>query len=287
MEQAMHEPDDDDTGAKAEAAPIKRVISKAPAPAPRIRHSVYVAPPKPAAVWSAMPPPAGTVVNRAPPEWVPLADVPGWIVHLYKLEDPNLLAWLTIAARSSEFLSSRVPNAVFRGSALPPGLASSRGGGKFSVCVADWDTATKGCPPGIVNGWNGQPHQIAVLWASVERWLPIYKAQSRKRAVLSAPTKAQNTRPEAPVILDALYESGAQGRPTSIGLIVPELERRRASGEVLCTQIAESEALAAWLEREHPKAAPAGAKAIRNSSKISATLREAVAEAKARKECPK
>ena len=63
-----------------------------------------------------------------------------------------------------------------------------------------------------------------------------------------------------------IYRSGAQGRPTSMHLIVVELDRRRDAEETLSTQMAEAAALADWLKHKHPRAAPATAKTIRNRS---------------------
>ena len=59
--------------------------------------------------------------------------------------------------------------------------------------------------------------------------------------------------------------SGAQGRPTSMHLIRPELERRIASGQLEKTCVAQTEALAEWFKIQYPDAAPATPKAIRNS----------------------
>jgi hypothetical protein len=95
-----------------------------------------------------------------------------------------MLTWLLIAARNPHLFLPRIPNIEPRswgGHNLPAGLALSRDYGKSRVYVAGWDEATEGCPPGVVNGWDGRPQPITVLWADVERWLPLYWAEARAR----------------------------------------------------------------------------------------------------------
>jgi hypothetical protein len=83
------------------------------------------------------------------------------------------------------------------------------------------------------------------------------------------------------------YQTGTQGRPTSISLIAAELERRRVAEQTLDTQTAEARALAEWLIKAHPEAPKCTDKTIRTSLVTQRPLRLAVEEAKARKERPK
>ena len=99
------------------------------------------------------------------------------------------------------------------------------------------------------------------------------------------PTPTEGWAPDSADRTPPVYKTGGQGRPTSMNLIASELERRRAAGEVRATQAAEAEALAAWRAQAHPKAPKASAKTIGNS--LRTELREAVTEARARKEHPK
>lgn len=56
--------------------------------------------------------------------------------------------------------------------------------------------------------------------------------------------------------------SGAPGKPTSMHLVVAELERRAVSGEMLDSIVAESRALSAWLATNHAKKPQAKPKAV-------------------------
>ena len=191
--------------ANIEAAPAVSV-SKAPAPIKPIRGSNYVSPPPKPAPWSAPPPPpAGSAPGQAPLQWVPLADVPGWIAYLHGQHDPELLPWLVIEVRSPHtFFAPRIPNVDPRswgGERLPAGLAWSGGHHeKFPVYVSDWDEATVGCLPGTVNGWDGQRHPVAVQWEHVCQWLPQYRvgAQARQRERDKAGAAAKEAAEEKP-----------------------------------------------------------------------------------------
>jgi hypothetical protein len=99
------------------------------------------------------------------------------------------------------------------------------------------------------------------------------------------PTPTEGCAPDSGDRTPPVYKTGGQGRPTSMNLIAGELARRREAGEVHTTQAAEAKALAAWLAQAHPQAPRAGVKAIGNS--LGKKLREAVDEAKTRKERPK
>jgi hypothetical protein len=61
------------------------------------------------------------------------------------------------------------------------------------------------------------------------------------------------------------YSTGAAGRRSSMHLVEPEMRARAARGELIETFAGESEFLAVWLKRTHPKAAKATAKTIRNN----------------------
>jgi hypothetical protein len=80
-----------------------------------------------------------------------------------------------------------------------------------------------------------------------------------------------------------IYRTGMQGRPSSSSLIAAQLERRREAGQTLDTQVAEADALAAWLVQEHPEAPKTGSKAIRTSLTTNKALRAAVKEVQSRK----
>ena len=145
---------------------------------------------------------------------MPLADVPGWVAHLYGLDDPDLLAWLSIAVRSPHLFLPSIPNVEPRypdRQRLPSGLALSRDYGESRVYVADWDQATKECPPGFVNGWDGQRQPILVIWAHVERWLPQYRREVRERQ--RERNKSGADRPAA-----AMVESAARTATTAVPL---------------------------------------------------------------------
>jgi hypothetical protein len=60
------------------------------------------------------------------------------------------------------------------------------------------------------------------------------------------------------------YSSGAPGRPTSMNLIRQEFEARYSRGETAGSITLESTALADWLAKAHPLAAPVKAKTIKN-----------------------
>jgi hypothetical protein len=64
----------------------------------------------------------------------------------------------------------------------------------------------------------------------------------------------------------AIYSTGAPGRPTSMQLVAIEMERRAAAGQMITASLTEeAEALVGWLEREHPKAPRLTPKTIRNN----------------------
>jgi hypothetical protein len=109
-----------------------------------------------------------------------------------------------------------------------------------------------------------------------------------KRAAITAEDMADPTTDAVATAPDPAppYRTGGQGRPTSIQLIAPELERRRLAGKVLGTSTAEAQALSEWLGEVHPEASPTTAKTIRNS--LRDKLRAAVEETNAaQKERPK
>lgn len=63
-----------------------------------------------------------------------------------------------------------------------------------------------------------------------------------------------------------IYRTGAPGRPTSMELIITEMERRSAEGEMITTELAsEARALAAWLKAKHPAAPQLVAKTLQNT----------------------
>ena len=65
--------------------------------------------------------------------------------------------------------------------------------------------------------------------------------------------------PQAPIA-----KTGAPGRPSSMGIVMAEFERRRGNGGCESSRQAEADALAAWLARTHPEAPTLKAKSIFN-----------------------
>jgi hypothetical protein len=65
------------------------------------------------------------------------------------------------------------------------------------------------------------------------------------------------------------YRTGAQGRPSSVHLVLPEMRARAERGELLPSLSAEAAHLSKWLGEAHPKAAPMTVKAIRNNLALS------------------
>ena len=59
-------------------------------------------------------------------------------------------------------------------------------------------------------------------------------------------------------------KTGAPGRPSSMGIVLAEFERRRLGKACESSREAEANALAAWLRRTHPTLPPLTAKSIRN-----------------------
>jgi hypothetical protein len=59
-------------------------------------------------------------------------------------------------------------------------------------------------------------------------------------------------------------KSGAPGRPSSMGIVVTEFERRRELQQCEQSREAESQALAAWFKQAHPEMQAPTAKTIRN-----------------------
>jgi hypothetical protein len=145
--------------------------------------------------------------------------------------------------------------------------------------------------------WCAIPRGVARQWFERQGWdLPPWLREPVS-SVHFNPSEVHDIGVGAPALSDAVqetegadqtgspYKTGTQGRPSGINLIRSELERRRAAGLVLLTMVKESVQLATWLAAHHPKAPRTGPKAIRNSLRVE--LREAVDEAKARKERPK
>jgi len=62
----------------------------------------------------------------------------------------------------------------------------------------------------------------------------------------------------------ATYRTGVAGRPSSIHIVRPEMQRRAASGHLLSSLAAEVRALLQWLQEHHPDAAPLTQKTAEN-----------------------
>jgi hypothetical protein len=92
-------------------------------------------------------------------------------------------------------------------------------------------------------GWS----KLMVLKSDVAQWWPF--------------TSSAGT----PIADEPIYEKGAPGRPSSMGLVRVEHAARWDRGEAHESIGAEAQALAAWLKRQHPKAPPLTAKTIRNT----------------------
>ncbi len=65
--------------------------------------------------------------------------------------------------------------------------------------------------------------------------------------------------PETPIT-----KTGAPGRPSSMGIVMVEFERRRAGEQCKSSRQAEANTLAAWLKETHPNMPKLSAKSIRN-----------------------
>jgi hypothetical protein len=61
-----------------------------------------------------------------------------------------------------------------------------------------------------------------------------------------------------------ITKTGAPGRPTSMGIVLTEFERRRAEEKCESSRDAEARTLAAWLLQMHPDMPKLTAKTIRN-----------------------
>jgi hypothetical protein len=81
----------------------------------------------------------------------------------------------------------------------------------------------------------------------------------------------EDVRVRWPFHLPTARASGAPGRPTSMQLVLDELERRASAG-LEASASAEAEVLAAWLPKAHPSAPKLTAKTIRN--KIGSRFRQ-------------
>jgi hypothetical protein len=89
--------------------------------------------------------------------------------------------------------------------------------------------------------------RLQVLKADVARWWPFGLGEKES---------AEN---------EPIYKTGAPGRPTSMQLVEAEHAARWERDEALESMVAESEALAAWLNEKHPKAPRLKPKTIRNN----------------------
>jgi hypothetical protein len=68
----------------------------------------------------------------------------------------------------------------------------------------------------------------------------------------------------APAPQTIITKTGAPGRPSSMGIVLAEFERRRMSGRCETSREAEAQKLAAWLKEKHPDMPVPTAKTIRN-----------------------
>lgn len=115
-------------------------------------------------------------------------------------------------------------------------------------------------------------HYIFLDRPQFERALDAHRAadgeRSERLALLDKPEAANASAPHSNAVEDAaIYATGGAGAPSSMHLVVAELERRSAAGMTppkSKTSIARE--LQDWLLLAHPKAPPLGEKGMRNSS---------------------
>jgi hypothetical protein len=97
--------------------------------------------------------------------------------------------------------------------------------------------------------------------------LPIPKREYKPRSILSLYERRRLLISEQELdrwLGAAETKAGAPGRPSSMGIVMAEFERRRGNGGCESSRQAEADALAAWLAKNHPEAPTLKAKSIFN-----------------------
>ena len=165
----------------------------------------------------------------APPDWVHLPDVPGWIERRLGFPGLPLVPSLISALRQPLVLTYRIGDTkrasefydLRNGYRLPPGMSvydySKR------VVVNDWEKADPDWRTGTVAGWklnNGSRDRlpIEVNWLSLERWAPPLARDLASRARKAATSIAVG----ADVTADA---SGKGPEPAGAGNLDPQRGR--------------------------------------------------------------
>ncbi len=172
----------------------------------------------------------GLLLPAVPPEWVPLADLPGWIARRYGVSGDAVATSLILAVRREvSLLRHRIPGIEARFGrsgiqVLPPGLDWKRawGGNKVAedgIVVTHWEAAKADWSNGTVGGWEWdgtrERLQIEVLWASVEE-LAVFWVQKWKRETSEVPA------------VEAAAPKRGGGRPANPHwvTVIPKLRKR-------------------------------------------------------------
>ena len=231
---------------------------------------------------------AASPLPAVPPEWVPLAELPGYVARRYGVASHVCGGDLVLDVRRRAALRHRIHISPDRITGrLPPGLDTTYAFPKRTV-VVDWEAAETDWLKGEVlfcrlpDGTELRL-SIDVLWEDVELYVSLRLRQWTLRPS-GAPAPIQTSQVAAPAANQgpnadpAFTRTGAQGHPSSMAnLVAPELARRAAAGETLSTMKDETVALSKWLANEQPQAKP---RAIENA--LRDTLRTVVNAAKER-----
>lgn len=185
---------------------------------------------------------AASPLPAVPPEWVPLAELPGWVACRYGVPTHVFAGELVLAVRRRSELRHRIHISPNRNTGrLPHGLDASHDYPKRTV-VVDWETAEADWTQGtvlVIGLGDGTKLRlpIEVFWEDVE---PYVSARLR-RWTLKPPDAAAQT-PKTLQIAAAEVASVEPGVPS--GKPLPPFDAKGAMGQLAAKKVAGGWAIA-------------------------------------------